>query len=439
MTALFVIATSLSLVGLLLFLHGVIGRRIDDHPHCRKCGFDLFGRWPDIKNCPECGRELSGKEAVRNGTRRRNGWVIATGLLFVLLAAPLLSMRFTGNLTYSQIYHLAPFWFVRMEAESHDFLRSNDALREIELRIKRGEADDDQIRSIIPVLLKHQSNQDRIWMNQMGDMIETAHEQKLVTDAQWQQYINQAMRIEFVTRKKTRVRRAMPVHLTVSEIRLGSRNFHMKMAPISDGSFQVIGHTSIETRNWHSGENVLIPLSIYHNLAVDQHTINFKFKFTLNHAAGYEQFTRSLKSTIEVVEQDQPVIDVIHEDSLQRVYENAITVDRIEVDSPAGGDMRFAAVKGMIKSMNLPHPYGFEVCVRSGEYEWIVAHYYQHGGGSVGTEFMKPLTDFDPPFLSDIRAVDVILRGRPEQGEANPTIETMWGGDVTIKDVPVVW
>src|SRR5260221_12700728 len=63
------------------------GRRIDAHPICRKCGFDLFGLPPTSHNCPECGRDLTRKRAARIGHRRRLKTLLLLGLTFFLASA----------------------------------------------------------------------------------------------------------------------------------------------------------------------------------------------------------------------------------------------------------------------------------------------------------------------------------------------------------------
>lgn len=45
----------LAALGLALFWRGWRGRRVDNHPWCRKCCFDLKGVWPGAAKCPECG------------------------------------------------------------------------------------------------------------------------------------------------------------------------------------------------------------------------------------------------------------------------------------------------------------------------------------------------------------------------------------------------
>ena len=55
---------SLSLFGLSLAATVVAlrGRRVGDHPYCRRCGFDLFGKPPGSTVCSECGADLAGPQ-----------------------------------------------------------------------------------------------------------------------------------------------------------------------------------------------------------------------------------------------------------------------------------------------------------------------------------------------------------------------------------------
>src|SRR5215218_3121633 len=72
--------------GIVLILFGTRGRRVDDHPLCRRCGFDLTGRPQTSDRCPECGADLSAHRAIRIGRRTRRPWSIALGIVFVLLS-----------------------------------------------------------------------------------------------------------------------------------------------------------------------------------------------------------------------------------------------------------------------------------------------------------------------------------------------------------------
>src|SRR3954470_8263507 len=67
-------------IGLALLGFGWYGQRIDKHPLCARCGFDLFGgrRW-ETRECPECGTDVSGL-AVRVGHRRPRAGAVYGGL-----------------------------------------------------------------------------------------------------------------------------------------------------------------------------------------------------------------------------------------------------------------------------------------------------------------------------------------------------------------------
>jgi hypothetical protein len=48
----------LFIAGAALLFVGLRGRRLDDHPLCRRCGFDVFGTPEPQTACPECGADL---------------------------------------------------------------------------------------------------------------------------------------------------------------------------------------------------------------------------------------------------------------------------------------------------------------------------------------------------------------------------------------------
>lgn len=62
------------------------GRRVGEHEHCRKCGFDLFGRPEGTRVCGECGAALDVQRATVIGERRRRPFLLATGLILFILA-----------------------------------------------------------------------------------------------------------------------------------------------------------------------------------------------------------------------------------------------------------------------------------------------------------------------------------------------------------------
>ncbi|TVQ51861.1 MAG: hypothetical protein EA377_11415, partial [Phycisphaerales bacterium] len=79
-------AVALTVVGLVVACIGWRGRRIDDHPVCRGCGFDLYGLSHNNEHCPECGRQVGVVRSVRTGNRKRRPALIALGVMLMLIA-----------------------------------------------------------------------------------------------------------------------------------------------------------------------------------------------------------------------------------------------------------------------------------------------------------------------------------------------------------------
>src|SRR5688500_6972626 len=80
-------------VGFVLAWAGWRGRRVNNHPLCRRCGFDLTGRPPDSARCAECGADLSDRCAIRVGQRECRRRPLAAGVVLILLTlAPLAAL-----------------------------------------------------------------------------------------------------------------------------------------------------------------------------------------------------------------------------------------------------------------------------------------------------------------------------------------------------------
>ena len=81
-----VASLSLVVVSTLLVLFGLRCRRVNDHPICRRCGFDLFGKPAESTVCSECGADLGQRRAVQVGQRGRDGRVLALAVPVLVLS-----------------------------------------------------------------------------------------------------------------------------------------------------------------------------------------------------------------------------------------------------------------------------------------------------------------------------------------------------------------
>lgn len=69
-----------------LVARGLRGRYVGEHPHCRRCGFDLTGRPATSDACSECGATLDAPGAVTTGVRRRRPVPLAMGAFAMVLS-----------------------------------------------------------------------------------------------------------------------------------------------------------------------------------------------------------------------------------------------------------------------------------------------------------------------------------------------------------------
>ncbi len=101
------------LPALVAIVWAVRGRRVGDHPYCRKCGFDLFGKPADSHRCSECGTELAGPRCVVIGIRQARRRV-ALGGVFVLILGTMVggapAYRFGAELG-PEYWHRAKMWY----------------------------------------------------------------------------------------------------------------------------------------------------------------------------------------------------------------------------------------------------------------------------------------------------------------------------------------
>src|SRR4051794_34691105 len=95
----FLMPLAMFFVGGVLAWRGLRGRAIDNHPICRRCGFDLYAL-DNAERCPECGTELSASR-IRLGHRARRPVPLTIGISLMLPAVLLLAA-----ISYAALKHL---------------------------------------------------------------------------------------------------------------------------------------------------------------------------------------------------------------------------------------------------------------------------------------------------------------------------------------------
>jgi hypothetical protein len=209
-------------LGVVLVALGHRGRRVDDHPLCGGCGFDLFNKPSDSVRCPECGADVRSARAVKIGHRVRRrgpligGWCVTLAALF-----------FLACFAYAQYSHFdlmpyKPMVMLRWEFAGPDAGASERALVEINRRLAAGKLGEADLAPIVEQVLIWQGDDKHAWRAAWGDLVEVARARKAVSAARWEKFLGQASRITVHVRKSLR-HGSMTSGITVStDTRLGS-------------------------------------------------------------------------------------------------------------------------------------------------------------------------------------------------------------------------
>lgn len=187
--------------GIFLVRAGLRGRRVNDHPVCRRCRFDLVGLGGGTRpeRCPECGTSLTGttrkaRRAIIDGERKRRWWSFSFGVVLLLAGLG------TGFwLTYKPLAKFpwttwAPDWVLAEMVDRVYPTRPGPVLNELLQRLNRQELSHSAARRATRRILAIQADDDSSWDEMLGLFVQRARKLGLLGDEQWHTYVMQSIR-----------------------------------------------------------------------------------------------------------------------------------------------------------------------------------------------------------------------------------------------------
>lgn len=216
---------ALLLAGVLLILLGRRGRKINNHPQCTWCGFDLVGVYPAAVTCPECGAGLArthGQKPVRQGVRVRQPILIATGLALVLIAAAPLGLFTYAAITGTPIAKHLPLRGLELMANLGNQTRADEAAAELTDRLLKKSLDAEQSKRAVAIVLNYQADATRPWTRPWADLLERVDLNALLTPEQSRQVIINAINPKMTARPTAARRRIAVVEITPGTARLAT-------------------------------------------------------------------------------------------------------------------------------------------------------------------------------------------------------------------------
>jgi hypothetical protein len=448
-TTLLWIAACLFGAGMGLLIRGLRGRRVDDHPICRYCGFDLIGLPTGATKCSECGVNIRRRGAIRVGHRRRRPAVAAAGLL--LMSPTILGVALVAWLSFNHIKWIekAPLWYVARQARSTDPTERDPALIELRGRIAAGRLKIADVKPLTDDVLATQADASKPWSPLQGDFIEAAWSAGLLSVEDRKRYFIHAPQFALTTRAQVRRGDDLPVSIIQQGARSGSAGTISGWAQIVfDPSSDLIavqhptigrfGIGALTPRPGWSSTSHLLKLDPQRIAAAADGTQRLRVDLKLDLMPGNTvtapssapfSTTLPLETTWQLVPTDTVTVRPIDNATQGSSVEHSATVS-ITTDS-LGVGVANVYVNLSIRQSFLPLAHQIVLRDHDG-HEWPI-YGITMGPSTPAMSCRVPgsVRDFDPDF------VYVILRPDPQQAMRTVDIHDYWGGEAVIPDVPV--
>lgn len=259
-SSIFFILLGILVLGVLFVLAGRRGRRLNDHPQCRWCGFDLHGVYPQNVTCPECGAGLKRDKAVRMGVRKRLPVLIALGGLMIVLPLIPAGLLVYAAMTGTNLSKHMPLGVLLWQAKNTNGPGAKPIADEILDRMIKKQLDAEQTKQVVNTVLARQGDPAQSWSDEWGDLIERAQLDGQLTEEQLATFYRQAPQFELVIRPTVAAGDLVPLLAKVSSTRIASGtntslNVAVKTLKIGDRTLKARSSGSL-------GSSLLMPISI---------------------------------------------------------------------------------------------------------------------------------------------------------------------------------
>jgi hypothetical protein len=431
------------LAGAVLLIVGLRGRRVDDHPICRKCGFDLFGKPQGSTICSECGADLTRPHAIANGRRvRRGGMLFAGGALLAILLAGGGGAGWIV-LNSSDWWEYAPVWYLRNEASGLDPKARDAALTQLATRLGVGKLSQQQIDGLMDQALVVQGDVKQTWVPGWGDLVESANAGGKLSKERWDKYLTQAPNLKLIVRPELRRGDKLPYWIHNQPARVGSKSSISVTHSIKQWTIGPVTHRSEDgssmgsmlstTGGGASGSSFDIAK---HLDPIPDGPQTMRITFDLTFARGWNAprmatSTLELSAPLNLHPANEPTAHFNNDPTLRAGVEKALTVSFAEY----GQTWNSKYLNLTIMVGGVPVGIGYDVYARfggaGGREQKIGSFACPKGTNNHGWSCGGDVNPFD-----DAR-IDIVLKPSLEAAIASIDTFEVWNGEVVIKDVVV--
>lgn len=428
------------IVGLIITIVALRGRRVGDHPHCRRCGFDLFGLPPNNAHCPECGANVTTPKSVRIGERRVRRRLLAFGILCTLACGVQ-----TANTAYDLVDRInwiryKPFGWLLNDAVDKALATDTAYVKDVNIdeltdRYASERLSRDQADRVISATLDLQADYSKPWPVEWTRLLDDMLTNRELTELQLRRYIEQGVALELNAKPNIRRGRNVTIRLNSAIGRLTSST--ELAVRRQTGTVHLGGVPIIESRSSEDDGTQRHPL--HYNMSIrlpnlpqvadgpTQFTTRMIYQVALTEPISTPplQFETQLSVPVELVEHDAVVDTFVSDPAKSEAMRKAVGPARIET-SPQGARI-------WIRTERLPVELAMTVWARQGGTEQRI--------GTLRTSLSKWHLEWhevqvDRSFI--LRGVvDILLKPSQEAADATRWLNTYWGDAMALTGVTV--
>jgi predicted RNA-binding Zn-ribbon protein involved in translation (DUF1610 family) len=458
------LAAGFALLGVVMIVRGLRGRRVGNTPHCKRCDYVVdeallaaaFGRGAAASpKCPECGAVLRAGDAIRQGERRRRPMLAVAGLVLLLVGVPVVMAGAGGFLSSTAITKHAPTGLLLWQVRQGTQRMVDGGLAELVARNINGKLVATEQREILDSLIERFERPSNGWTAQcqeafsmfeavagpltQGEMERLARGVKIESMVRHRERVHAGKATPLVV--EMTVRRPPPIPMIcryeVRSVRVGGKSFNSTNA----------GYFSVQVNHEQLNRRIMPEMSFSTEitLPVGKHLAEFDLDQVLSTRMGQEEVGRqgvTHTASIEVVENTVPLVAELTSPPASEMR-SIIRVPWIDVHSwpQTHGGVSVMPMVSSAREAGKDRPTCFfDMFVvpdptNNPQTEFPVGLFRDSSFATIDMQATGQQALLDQ--LKGKSAVRIILRSNAERAATQSLHKAIWKGELIYDDVPV--